>query len=102
MKAKTYKKTSFYYGTSNTSWNSLDLWSPRKIPLDGTDQLITLDQQYQYRPDRYSLDLYGTSQYMWVFMIMNKDVIKDPIFDFIGGINIYIPTYEKLVRILGS
>lgn len=101
MQPKQYNKASFYYSTPITSWNSLDLWVPREIPRDGTDEYITLDQQYSYRPDVYSYVLYGTSQYCWVFMMMNKDVIKNPIYDFVGGIQIYIPTVEKLSRILG-
>jgi hypothetical protein len=62
--------------------------------------LITLPSKYNLRPDSLSYDLYGTSQLYWVFMLRNPDVIQDPIWDFISGINIYVPAQSSLTRYL--
>jgi hypothetical protein len=37
-----------------------------------------------------------------VFAIRNPSVIKDPIYDLVSGIKIYIPQKQKLLAVLGS
>lgn len=69
-----------------------DLWVP---PFDvvrkSTDIEIVLDPKYNRRPDKLSKDVYGTEQYWWVFALYNKDVLVDPLNDFVSGITIVYP-----------
>jgi len=45
--------------------------------------------------------LYGTPKLWWVFVQRNMDVIKDPIYDFEPGTEIYLPKKSNLERFLG-
>ena len=88
--ATTYSKSSVY---RNTPMNSkyLDLYEP-PISDDTTNmEKKTIEPKYHNRPDLMSYDLYGTPDYWWIFAIINRSVIKDPLFDFTSGLQIYVP-----------
>jgi hypothetical protein len=46
-------------------------------------------------------DLYGESSLWWVFAQRNPNVLKDPVFDFRSGVQIYIPKKATLQADLG-
>lgn len=96
-----YKNSSPYAKTQQTSWFLSNL-THRDIPRDGTDKIKILETRYEHRPDLLSYDLYGTPNYWWVFMIVNPDKIKDPIYDFKTGLVIFTPTVNRLTQILGA
>jgi hypothetical protein len=95
-----YPTHSPYAKTPQTTWR-LGLYVHRSIPPGVGDELITLDSKYHNRPDRLSLDRYGTDNYWWVFMVRNINVIRDPIFDLKAGMRIMVPTLEHLRAVLG-
>lgn len=74
----------------------LDFWNPINISPSSEDKIFNLDPKYSNRPDLLSYDLYGSPQYWWVFAVRNPDVIKDPIYDFIPGITIYVPSSNSV------
>jgi hypothetical protein len=96
----TYSASSPYF---NTQLNSmyLELLTIRPVPAESSDYLYILEQQYQYRPDLLSYDLYGDPNLWWVFTQRNMSVIKDPIYDFVTGICIYLPKKSNLIQYLG-
>ena len=96
-----YKPSSPYYETNQTSWY-LSNYQPREIPRDGTDALKVLETKYENRPDLLSYDLYGTPNFWWVFMVVNPDQIKDPIYDFKAGLAIYTPSATRLTNVTGA
>ncbi len=96
-----YKTTSPYYRTKQNKLY-LELLTIRPVPAEADDFLYTIENQYENRPDLLAYDLYGTPKLWWVFVQRNMDVIKDPIFDFVPGIKIYIPKKTNLERYLGS
>jgi len=97
--AVTYSRTSPYHGTA--MWgNFLDVWTPRYIPADVTDALYQIDPAYRCRPDLLSFDMYKNSDFWWVFAVRNPDVIADPVFDFIPGKIIYVPTLATIKKAL--
>jgi hypothetical protein len=96
-----YKTTSPYYRTKQNKLY-LELLTIRPVPAETDDFLYTIENQYENRPDLLAYDLYGTPKLWWVFVQRNMDVIKDPIFDFVPGIKIYIPKKTNLERYLGS
>ena len=95
-----YKQTSPYFDTPYYE-NYLDVMTNRPIPKESDDQLIELNQAYQYRPDLLALDLYEDSGLWWVFAQRNPNTIKDPIMDFKAGIRIFLPKITTLKTALG-
>lgn len=98
MSVKKYKSTSPYAKTPQTSWY-LGILNRREINRDGTDREWTIQSKHHQRPDLLSFELYGTPDYWWVFMELNPNAIKDPIYDFNAGMIIYIPTRDRLENI---
>jgi hypothetical protein len=91
-----YKNTSVY---RNTLLNKkyLDLYVP---PIDNnTDGMKKqkISQKYHRRPDLMAYDLYGNSEYWWIFVILNRNVIKDPLFDFVEGLEIFVPDNLQII-----
>jgi hypothetical protein len=97
----TYAKTSPYHGTP--LWGKfLDVWTGKTIDPDVTDVLYQIDPVYLHRPDLLAYDSYKDSAYWWIFAVRNPDVIRDPVFDFIPGRIIYVPTLAVIKNSLGS
>lgn len=103
MTKVTYSPSSLYGSTNQVSniIEYLDFWKAPNIVASTEDQLLILPSKYHLRPDLLSYDSYTTSGYWWVFMMRNPDVIKDPIWDFVTGIQIYIPAKNNLPRTTG-
>ena len=51
------------------------------LEFDPLDELYTVPQNYDMRPDLCSYELYGTSKYWWILQ-EKPDIIEDPIRDF--------------------
>lgn len=96
----TYSKNSPY---SNTRQNALylELLNIKPVPAESDDYLYTIENQFKYRPDLLAFDLYGDSRLWWVFVQRNMEVLKDPIFDFEPGTQIYLPKESNLRKFLG-
>ncbi len=70
----------------------LDLYVPA-VDVDYTQSdLFTLEQRHNKRPDLLAFDLYGDPKYWWIFTVYNRNLIVDPINDFVTGLQIYAPT----------
>jgi hypothetical protein len=95
-----YSKSSPYFGTSLYG-QFLDIKEPRPITKLANDKLYTIDRVYHLRPDLLAFDLYKDSKLWWVFAARNPNVLKDPLFDFITGNTIYLPTRTTLTKDLG-
>lgn len=79
----------------------LDILVPRPVPVAGDDILYEILPAYNYRPDLLANDLYGKKDLWWVFAQRNPDILKDPIFDFVAGTQIYLPQGSNLQSQLG-
>ena len=95
-----YSSTSPWYSTPVTA-DYLDILEIRPIAADPEDYLYTIEPAFIYRPDLASYSLYGTPKLWWVFAQRNMDKIKDPIFDFVPGVEIYLPKKDTLFASLG-
>jgi len=73
----------------------------RPVPAEPDDFRYTIESQYNNRPDLLAFDLYGDAKLWWVFTQRNMDIIKDPIYDFVAGIEIKIPKKSNLQKYLG-
>ncbi len=90
-----YTPLSPYYTTEQSAFFLL-YFNYRAIPPDSTDIIYTLDSKYHHRPDLFAYDVYGDSRLWWVFINMNMDTIKDPIWDFKSGTTIRYATKDRL------
>jgi hypothetical protein len=96
-----YIGTSPWYNTPTQEGQYLDILKIRPIPAESDDVLITIQPQYNHRPDLLAFDLYGDKNLWWVFAQRNMEILKDPIFDLVPGIEIYVPKGDALTRVLG-
>jgi len=94
---------------TNSPWNKtriqngeyLGVLNIRSVPAENDDILYTIEPQYSLRPDLLAYDLYGNHKLWWVFAQRNMDRLKDPIYDFVAGNQIYLPKGSQLSKILG-
>lgn len=100
MSKVNYNNASQYYTTNQTSW-CLNLLNLRVIDQDPTDVIFVLSSEYNNDPYKLANDLYNNSNLWWVFMIVNPDVIIDPINDMQAGITLRIPTKQRIKSVLG-
>ena len=96
----TYSQTSPYFETGEVG-NYLDILNPRTITAEPDDQSYTIERTYSYRPDLLAFDMYGSPRLWWVFAQRNMDVIKDPVFDMVAGVEIFLPKGPSLRNVLG-
>ena len=96
-----YASTSPYNRTTMVQNQYLDILAIRPVPTEADDVLYTVQTQYTYRPDLLAYDLYGSEKLWWVFAQRNMDVIKDPVYDLVAGVKIYLPKGDNLAQQLG-
>ena len=96
-----YVPTSPYFATPRVNQIYLDFMTDRPIPRQVDDILFKINTTYNLRPDLLAYDLYGDSRLWWVFASRNPNRLKDPYFDFVSGLGIYLPKLDTLRGILG-
>jgi hypothetical protein len=95
-----YSATSPYFTTPYAQFY-LDNMVNRPFPKENDDNVITLNQTYQYRPDLLAYDLYQEPNLWWVFYQRNPNTLTAPPWDFEAGKMIYIPKITTLRSTLG-
>jgi hypothetical protein len=96
-----YPATSPYNTTGIVNNKFLDIMVNRTISMQPSDVYWEITQVYEYRPDMLAYDLYSDSRLWWVFAQRNPNRLKDPYFDFVTGVGIYLPKLELLKQTLG-
>ena len=96
----TYNSTSPYYNTGYSQF-FLDTMTNRPIPKNVDDQIMLINQTYQYRPDLLAYDLYSNSALWWVLYQRNPNTLTAPPLDFAAGTQIYLPKLSTLRGTLG-
>lgn len=96
-----YPAVSPYYDTGVVNGKFLDIMVNRPIPMLPSDIYYVIPPVYEYRPDMLAYDLYTDPRLWWVFAQRNPNRLKDPYFDFVGGLGIYVPKLETLRQVLG-
>ena len=97
----TYSQSSPYYSTDVYKKTFLDVMVNRGIPPDTNDVYWQITVTYNYRPDLLAFDLYNDSGLWCVFAQRNPNRLKDPLFDFVSGVGIYLPQLPNLKDLLG-
>jgi hypothetical protein len=96
-----YPATSPYYTTGVVNGKFLDVMIDRPIIKQPSDIYWEITLVYEYRPDTLAFDLYADSRLWWVFASRNPNRLKDPYFDFVVGVGIYLPKADLLKQLLG-
>jgi hypothetical protein len=96
-----YPATSPYNTTGIVNNKFLDIMVNRTISMQPSDVYWEITPVYEYRPDMLAYDLYSDSRLWWVFAQRNPNRLKDPYFDFVTGVGIYLPKLELLKQTLG-
>jgi len=98
-----YKASSPYYKTNQKTdiVSYLDFINYIPIQADDTDIAMTVDNKFNERPDLLSNSLYGTPNLWWIFIVRNPDQMVDPIYGLTTGLEIYVPTKERIFSLLG-
>ena len=99
-------RTAFYnnespYATTDMYRAGLDVMTHRAIPKYASDKLYEITQEFNFRPDLLAHQLYGSSKLWWVFAARNPSALKDPLFHFVAGNKIFIPSKHTLSSALG-
>lgn len=99
----TYTKGSPYFDTiqKNDLVSYLAFMEFRDIPEDSTDIAMTVSAKFDQRPDLLSNELYGTPELWWIFIVRNPDQMVDPIYDLVAGLDLFVPTKQRALSILG-
>jgi len=97
----TYNNNSPFSDTNLVDDQYLDILNIRPIPATGDDVVYTIEVQYTHRPDLLAYDIYGNSKLWWIFAQRNPDSLKDPIYDFVAGLQIYVPQGPLMREYLG-
>jgi hypothetical protein len=95
-----YNKLSPYSDTVQSN-GYLDVMAWRSVGAQSDDIVFTVTSSYENRPDLLAFDLYGDVGLWWVFAVRNPSIIKDPVFDLVPGIQIYIPKMSSMKKTLG-
>ena len=91
-----YSKTSFQPN------GALDVLTIRPVPAYTDDPLYTIEPQYTHRPDLLAHDMYGSHKLWWVVAQRNLDIIEDPVYDMVPGLQIYLPDRARIKDRLGE
>jgi len=94
-------KLTAYKNTEITKSGYLGIWEPIPIPRADNDPLFVITTVYTYRPDLLAYDLYRKKELWWIFAQRNPDTLKDPVFDFIAGTEIYLPQGKYITQYMG-
>lgn len=96
-----YNADSPWFSTTFVNDQYLDILTIRPVPAESDDIVYTIEPQYTYRPDLLAYDLYNNQKLWWVFAQRNLSILKDPVYDFVAGTEIYLPKGESLAELLG-
>lgn len=96
-----YSQSSPYTDTAVFANDFLDIMINRPITPLSSDTYWEITATYNLRPDLLAYDLYSNSKLWWVFAQRNPNTLKDPLFDFTAGTQIYLPELTTLQADLG-
>ena len=97
-----YNRNSFIRAPKLFQGMFLDMNTLPSFSSSISDEVYTIEADYNERPDLLASKLYETSELWWVFATRNPDIIVDPIRDFKTGVTIALPSAESVLRATGG
>ena len=98
--SSSYSNYSPYYKTSQTWY--LYIWTPVTISQADDDSYFTITSTYNLKPWVLAKELYDNEKLYWVFAVLNKNILVDPVYDFTTGTTIRVPSNDRLQKIIGA
>jgi hypothetical protein len=96
-----YPITSPYFFGDIVNEQYLDVMINRSIQSNPTDIYWEITPTYDLRPDLLAYDLYQDGRLWWVFAQRNPNTLIDPLFSFVPGVKIFLPTMDSIKSSLG-
>lgn len=96
----TYSKYSPYRNTPQTWY--LGYYDPTPIVPADDDIIFTVTAKYALNPTALSKEMYGNERLYYIFTLANLDIISDPIYDFVEGLEIRVPSNDRVQKIIGG
>lgn len=96
-----YPSSSPYSATGQTSWH-IGRYKHVRVPPSSDDVPFEITPEYEHRPYKLAQHLYGTEAYWWIFMSRNLNTIRDPIWDFVAGKVIMVPSANHVRNVTGA
>ena len=93
----TYKPNSIYALTPMDS-GKLGIWEVPEVIITGNETTTTISRHHRNRPDLLSNELYGSPRLWWVFTFFNRDILRDPVWDFKAGTSIKVPSQDNVSK----
>jgi hypothetical protein len=85
-------------GVTEVGSVGLEWWERRKLVVDPTDYVFTVDYFHAGRLDLIATLFFGEPRYWWVIGQINN--ILDPLAEVVAGRVLYIPNQDRLFLIL--
>jgi hypothetical protein len=82
------------YSATTQNLKFLEIYQPKitNANLSDNAKLVRIGNRYHRRPDLLAFDMYGNARYWWIFVHYNRDKLRDPINDFVAGLEIKVPS----------
>jgi len=82
------------YSATTQNLKFLGIYQPKitNANLSDNAKLVRIGNRYHRRPDLLAFDMYGNARYWWIFVHYNRDKLRDPINDFVAGLEIKVPS----------
>ena len=97
-----YNRQSFIRGAKIFDSMFLDMNNVPILRPNINDEVYTIEEDYNERPDLLAEKLYESTELWWVFASRNPDLIVDPIRDFKTGVTIHLPSAGNVNRVTGG
>jgi hypothetical protein len=92
-----YKSDDFYYFTPIKDGKYLDFYQPYDFGPSDDDDFIIVEKRHEFRPYVLAYDLYDNDKLWWTFVILNKDILIDPIRDMREGVILRVAKAERIL-----
>lgn len=87
------------YKKTQVSNNVLQYANLPVLEPSADDEYWVIEPKYHQRPDKLAFEKYGSESLYYVFLLANIDLMEDPIFDFVEGLEIRVPNTTNVRRI---
>lgn len=98
--SSTYSRYSPYRNVKQTWY--LDFYNPSPINPADDDEIFIITSVYHENPTKLAREKYGNERLWYIFTLANLDKILDPIYDFKSGLEIRVPSNNRVQKLLGG
>lgn len=97
--ASEYSRYSPYFNVKQTWY--LDTMILKTMRPADDDEIYQIPTKFHHQPWRLAKEKYGNERLYYIFAVLNKDILKDPVYNFNAGITIRIPSVNRVQKYIG-